>query len=109
MSKVLTIREMDTAGVGFAVLLTQFSKEHIQRVIAKGLIDEWYSPETMAHEIATKENEYTILKEIGYAYYADDRFEVSITALSEEPSENEDNEEKEGDDEECDPLYSPFI
>ena len=105
MSKVLTIREMDTAGVGFAVLLTKFSKEHIQRVIEKGLIEAWYYPETTAHEIATKEDEYTILKEIGYAYYGEDRFEVSITLLSEEPSEHEENE---GDDEECDPLYSPF-
>lgn len=108
MSKVLTIREMDTAGVGFAVILTQFSKEHIQRTIAKGLIEGWYYPETTAHEIATKEDEYTILKGIGYAYYGADRFEVSITALSEEPSANEENEENEGDDEECDPLYSPF-
>lgn len=89
MNKVLTIRETDTAGVGFAVLLTQFSKEHIQRTIAKGLIEGWYYPEISAHEIATKENEYTILKEIGYAYFGNDRFEVSITALSEEPSENE--------------------
>lgn len=89
MNKVLTIKEKDTAGVGFAVLLTQFSKEHIQRTIEKGLIEAWYYPETTAHEIATNEEWYTHLKVWESAWYADDRFEVSITALSEEPSENE--------------------
>lgn len=105
MIKVLTIREMDTAGVGFAVLLTNFSKEHIQRTIAKGLIEGWYYPETTAHEIATNEEGYTLLKEQGSACFADDRFEVSITALSEEPSVKEENE---GDDEEWNPIYSAF-
>lgn len=114
MSKVLTIREKDTAGVGFAVLLTKFSKEHIQRTIAKGLIGDWYYLETMAHEIATNEEGYTLLKERGSAWFADDRFEVSITALSEEPSENEEAIEEMGNleyDKEMEELiisYSPF-
>lgn len=105
MSKVLTIREMDTSGVGFAVVLTKFSKDHIQRTIAKGLIEAWYYPETTSHEIATNEEGYTLLKERGSAWFADDRFEVSITALSEEPAEKEENK---GEEEECNPIYSAF-
>lgn len=105
MNKILTIRENDTVGVGFAVLLTKFSKEHIQRTIAKGLIEAWYYPETTAHEIANNEEWYTHLKVWESAWYADDRFEVSITALSEEPSENEENG---GDDKDRNPHYSAF-
>lgn len=112
MIKVLTISEKDTTGVGFAVLLTMFSKEHIQRTIAKGLTENWYYPETTAHEIATKEEVYTLLEEYGSACVADDRFEVSITCLSEEPSEKEVEIEgvgiPEDDIYQKDPIFSPF-
>ena len=114
MSKVLTISENETTGIGYAVLLTKFSREHIQRTIAKGLKESWYSIEQMAEDIAKDNEAYEVLKESGSAYYGEGRFMVCITALSEEPSENEGEIEDIGNPEdvlfkkEKDPIFSPF-